>query len=439
MASPRLIGGYARGTVDEIAHWHTFRVPGRHVGEGGFTVGLDPYGVPRSFDHVVLRLLHLIDAGSVALTGDVGVGKTTLAQRFASLAWMMRYRGGKRARMAVDITKAGDYADWVKALGGTVVDLNAAYRDGINILDPELPLTTQDHLKNLALFMRDDGGKKLRPDQKSMLASALVAVVEEKQLDEPHIIKLNDWLNTVTYDEYARLLHNMNILSVEIMPRISDDAVQGIARSLSFRIANIINGEYGKILGGHGSLARRIKELIVCFDYTKLDPEAAPIVQAFMWQVKAAGLRSSNDDFFTDIEIYDENYEYWENYALAKTLRSNIKKLRSTGKLLFVVSQHYSDYLAIGGKQGKLAENMLHDIGSHIAGRHDDVVNAKLIRKYGGFTHAESASVPYLDNGSFLAKIGNQPAFPFDSPHLEFMRKASDTDRASRKNLEAFT
>lgn len=439
MRKRRYVGGYSVGTLDDEAHLHPFRIAGRHKNERGFPLGLDSHRLPRLFDAPWMRMNKQIGAPSMIVTGDVGCGKSTFAERVAMLSWMMNYRSGQRARVSADITKEGDHGDWIRMLGGEVHDLNARFKDGINILDPKLPLDVTDRMRIISMFARDLGNVQLTPEDQTYLLAGLTSVVDLKERGEPHISKLNDWANTVTYDEYTQLMHALNMLSEDVLPRVSPEQIQEATRRLSFVISNIIRGPHGRMLGGYGSLADILMQLIVSFDFTHLSPEAQPLLQAFLWQVKSAAAVTGDSRFITDIEIVDENMEHWYSWALAKSLQSRIKKLRSTGQLLILVSQHYSDYLSIGGDQGMLARNMLTDIGMHVAGRHEDAANIALLSEHGRFTPSEAETAMHLDPGSFVAKFGGQKAFTIDSPHIGFMPEVADTDRASRRNLEAIS
>lgn len=430
-----LSGGFAPGILDDEAFFHTATLAGRYANERGAVLGLDEEGVPRLFDAAWLRILKKITAPSIMITGDVGTGKSTFAERIGTLSWMMNVRGGERVRMEANITKAGDHGDWVRMLGGTVIDLKGRFKDGINIFDPKLPLETEDRAETLTMFARDTSGAELSAGQQNLLTAGLTAVIAEEQFGEPHITKLNDWLNTVTYDEYARLQHVLGTISDDVMPRISQARIDELSGGLSDIVSNIISGSHGKILGGHGSLADMLTPDIVSFDFTHLTPEAQPLVQTFLWQVKGAAVRRGDKRYITDVEIIDENMEYWYSYSMAKTLQSRVKKLRSTGQLLIFVTQHYSDYLSIPGEQGKLATNMLTDIGSHFVGHHEDEDNIGLIMKYAKLQRTEANGAHLLGPGHFWCKIGQLPAYILQSPHIGFMPDVADTDRASRLNL----
>ena len=146
-------GAFMEGTLNTVAHTHPARIPGTYPNEGGFPLGKDTHLMPRSFDHAWMRHQRITGSPSLLLTGDMGSAKTTVAKYIARRSWMNNVRGGRRARLALDITKPGDYEDFVHELGGEIVDMKTEFGAGINILDPKLPLQLEDHLANLNMFL----------------------------------------------------------------------------------------------------------------------------------------------------------------------------------------------------------------------------------------------------------------------------------------------
>lgn len=422
------------GNLNMLGHTHPVRVGGRYRGEAGYPIGNDANGTPRFFDHVQMRDKKILTTPLVMILGDIGSGKTTLGMRMLTQVMMTSVRMGSRARVAADTTKrSGGVAEWtqfVEEFDEKTIDLSADFRDGINILDPELPLKPQDHLRNLIELMQDDGDE-LHVEEEHVLRVGLQEVLSRQ---DRHIIQLNDLFATLTVDDYTELVHKLNALSGGVMPRISQEDLNAICRTLYFRMSNLINGKTGEVLGGRGSLAEAMSRKIVSFDYTMLDHDAIAPVQSFIWRVKTAAIRYGDSNFFCDAELHDENYESWDSMSYALSMRSRTKKLRGTGALLVMVSQHVSDYLAISGPQGKLAQNMLRDVGAWFISQHD-VEDLPHIQEYCGVSKEVAKSIPYLRPGQFLAKIGALQPYIFDYQLTDLYNRVSDTDIATKQNL----
>lgn len=422
------------GNMDMLTHTHPVRVGGRYPREAGFPLGNDTNGIPRQFDHVQMRDSKSVTTPLLMILGDIGSGKTTLGMRLLLHVLMTSVRAGKRARIAADTTKrSGGMAEWtqfVEEIDEKTIDLSADFRDGINILDPELPLKEQDHLRNLSELMQDDA-VALDVKEEHVLRVGLHRILAG---GNPHITKLNELFATLTVDDYTCAVHELQALSGGVSPRVSQEDLNAICQTLYFRLSNLINGKTGQVLGGRGSLAEAMSRMAVSFDYTLLDPDAIAPVQSFVWRVKTAAIRYGDNRFFCDAELHDENYESWDSMSYALSMRSRTKKLRGTGSLLIMVSQHISDYFAISGPQGKLAQNMLRDVGMWMIAQHD-VEDLPLIREHCGLSAEVAMAIPYLRPGQFVAKIGSQAPFIFDYKLTDLYRRISDTDIATKRNL----
>lgn len=428
-------GPQFHGNMDMLAHTHSVRTAGRYPKEAGWSLGKDQHGIPRLFDHVMMRDRKLLTAPLLMFLGDFGSGKTTLGMRMLTHAFMMNVRGGLRARIAADSTKrSGNVPEWkpfVEEFGEKIVDLAADFKDGINILDKNLPLRPQDHLRNLSELMQDDG-TILTPAEEHLLR---IGLHNEFKKETPHVRSLNSFFSTVDHDLITSIARELELVESGVTLRLSEPDIINISNGLYFRLSNLMNGKTGEVLGGHGSLAEVMTQKIVSFDYTQLDPDAIPPVQSFVWRVKTAGIRYGDNSFFCDAELYDESYESWDSMSFALGMRSRTKKLRGTGSLLIFISQHISDYLAISGPQGLIAQNMLRDVGAWMIAQHD-VEDLPQIIEYCGISPQVARVIPQLQPGQFLAKIGSQPPFIFDYELTDMYRTMSDTDAATRKNLE---
>lgn len=423
------------GNMDMLGHTHPIRVGGRYPREGGYGLGTDTAGIVRLFDHVIMRDRRNLTAGLVMLLGDFGSGKTTLGMRMMLHVYRAAVRGGLRSRIAADTNKlSGNVAEWthfVEELGEKTIDLSADFREGIDILDPGLPLKPQDHLRNLSELMQDDGGV-LDAKMRHVLRVGLDGVLAR---NERHITDLNGWFVTVDTDGFNSLVSQMGTLPGEVRPRISQEELRLITNELYFRLSNLINGEAGQVLGGRGSLADVMSRNVVSFDYTRLDMDAIAPVQSFIWRVRTAGVRYGDNRFFVDAELHDENYESWDSMSYALAMRGRTKKLRGTGSLLVFVSQHITDYLAISGPQGEIARNMLRDVGMYMIAQHD-VEDLPDICEHTGLSAEVAKVIPMLRVGEFLVKIGNLSPFVVGYELTTLLKKISDTDIATRMNLE---
>ena len=428
-------GPQFHGNMDMLAHTHSVRVAGRYPREAGWSLGKDQHGIPRLFDHVMMRDRRLLTAPLLMFLGDFGSGKTTLGMRMLTHAFMMNVRGGLRARIAADSTKrSGNVPEWmpfVEEFGERTVDLAADFKEGINILDKKLPLRPQDHMRNLSELMQDDG-TALSPAAEHILR---VGLHHEFKKEDPHVKSLNSFFSTVDLNLISSIVQELALLNEGVIPRLSQEDINNISRELYFRLANLMNGKTGEVLGGYGSLAEAMTQRVVSFDYTQLDPDAVAPVQSFIWRVKTAGIRYGDNDYFCDAELYDESYESWDSMAFALGMRGRTKKLRGTGSLLIFISQHISDYLAISGPQGLIAQNMLRDVGAWAIAQHEPV-HLPYIIEYCGVSPHIAQVIPRLKPGEFLMKIGSQQPFVFNYELTEMYRRMSDTDAATRRNLE---
>jgi hypothetical protein len=368
--------------------------------------------------------------------GDFGTGKTTLAMRMLSHVYLTSVRAGQRARVAADSTKrSGNGAEldpFAEAHGTKAVDLLSAFSDGIQMLDPKLPLTATDHARNIEELLSDDGSL-LNDDQKHMLRIGLHTELKKKE--NAHITQLNDFFATVNSDTYLNSVKELKLLSPGVVPRLSQEDIVNVGNSLYIRLSNFLMSESGRVLGGRQSLADAMSSHVVSFDYTRLDPEAIAQVQSFIARVRTSTIRHGDDRYFVDAELFDESYELWDSMSFALALRGRTKKLRGTGALLMFISQHISDYYAIPGPQGEIARNMLRDVGGWIIGQHD-VEDLELIQKQVGISRTVASNIPMLGEGQFLAKFGAQPPFVFNYPLTLLYKQISDTDIATKRNLQ---
>ncbi len=212
---------------------------------------------------------------------------------------------------------------------------------------------------------------------------------------------------------------------------------QESALELAAMIEELLDGEYGGILGGQSSLSEVLQRRFVIFDYSGLSDEAVMLVQAMMWYWRAAAIANRDFRFRFDMEFHDENYKMWAFPVYAKAMHRYLKQLRSYSTFVILSTHRFADYETVGSKNSKLyklAMNSIREIDMFLIGQLDSV-SAEEAGQILRLTSEEVSHIQRLKVGHWGLKIGSEPIVWVRTELTDDLKKTTFSDEANERML----
>lgn len=400
-------------------------------------------------------ILHLVDANTnepfaldiwdlkaqgrcgtvMGVLGKRGHGKTATNIFIAKRMRMRRAGRRSKRRLSVSINDhrrnnaRPEYLKFCQYIGVEEIPL-AHYQ--LNILDPELKLTTAERLEMLVNSFEYELKRPLTTDEVKALRYGLKMLYEwfpaeanmgllmfclrrlNNQGDIGNVqqyqggVELQQSRNYLHDEDFRQRLAQLDGLKPRYSPRLLDAAIE-----LADAIENMLDGEYGEMFGGKHSLAdiMQVHRGMAAFDFSELSDDALTQILSVMWRVKTSAMRRGDHNLYYDIEIHDENYELWKNLVYARAMHKFLKQVRSTSTFVILSTHRLRDYETVGpegSEQYKLATNMIDDIDLWLLGRHTRRA-AEDTARHLDLTDEEKELLLGLNPGTWGLKIGSEP------------------------------
>ncbi|MCA9325819.1 hypothetical protein KDA23_07240 [Candidatus Saccharibacteria bacterium] len=387
---------------------------------------------PMAFDPWNLRDDKETDSNVFGVMAKKGHGKTTL--NIAISTRLGQRRAGKNSerkiRITIDDHRRDDGTPEYEALTKwyDAEQINLA-EFGLNILDPEMLMTLSQQLGLLKSVLGYVFGiPRFSPIMSEALRYGLKKVLENyPKTADLRVMALG--LRTLNSKEVARFRtesymeaqqrHTDNPNFQAEVQRLKSGAgrfneagkLYRAAGKLASMIEDLLDGEYGEILGSSGSLAKRMSERVTSFDYSGLNDEQIALLQTVLWHWKTAAIINKDRRFEYDIEVHDENYMMWAFEVYANSMHRYLKQIRSRQTVVIMSTHRPSDYETVGStdsQQYKQAMNMLHDIAGWFIGRLDRDAAEDIGRRL-RLTADEIERIQHLEVGHWAYKIGDNP------------------------------
>lgn len=433
------------GTVDQL-------VVDTPTVQAGLTQkrGLPVYVTTRTNESFPYDPWLLKESGRIASTAKLKIAKRGHGKTLDNMNEIMMFIGrkgrkGAAFRIQVDDHRRDngepEYEDLVTMLGGIVIRL-ANYQ--LNILDMEMGMTFSQQLGMVKIVLKHCFGGKLTPGHAQALRFAL-RIGREQFPDALELELLPMILRSMSEDDGRDLLEQRRKNLAErfagdeafnslrekpwrLSKRLLDDCDE-----LASMIEELLDGEYGEIIGGIHSLSQVLTHNLVSFDYSGLTDEAVMLVQSMMWYWRSAALINKDFRFRFDMEIHDENYKLWEFPVYAKAMHQYLKQLRSHGTYVILSTQSENDYATIGEKGSqtrRLAKSSIREIDVLQIGQLDRT-SAKELRKSRGLTREEQADLETLKVGCWGYKVGNEPIVWISTDPIDELLELGASDGAN--------
>lgn len=416
------------GVVDQIIPL----VPNIRVGSGqadGIPMFKDIFtGQYEAFDPWNLMAEDEINSTVMSIYGDKTHGKTTtaiaMAERFGG-----RRAGNRRIRITGDVHRVNDDIPEMDRLAKfydtELIDLSS-YE--LNLLDMAMGMKFSQQLGMVRRCLQHVFEKKFSVAEREALRIALKKV--RKLFPESANLKLLAFvLRTMVDDDFIevqRALHAQlqqehgndaafSELSQNFLGHEQRKLTPGVKRAclhLASQIEELLDGEYRGIFGGKNSLKEVLSRRCVLFDYSSLSDEAIVLVQAMIWEWRAAALTNRDMRFHFDIDIHDENHKMWQFEVYAVAMSKYLKQARSYGTFIILITHRMQDYRTVGKTSSRvhqLATNMTGDIDMALIG-HLDHKAAKEVAKRYNLSPMETEVITQQSRGRWALVVGTQRA-----------------------------
>jgi hypothetical protein len=199
----------------------------------------------------------------------------------------------------------------------------------------------------------------------------------------------------------------------------STQAVDEIMRA-RFKIAShlrsLLEGKYGKMLGGGDSLFNMLTQPIVVKDWRGVTGDAVGLMRAIDHRIQINAIERELFHLYPNIELDDEDHRSMEHltYAKSKSLKSKIN--RSTRMINISGSHRLSDYRR-GGAGSELAaygQSIIDDMDFFFVGKqtpvkeHLDELQQRL-----NLNEQQRTDLPLIPEHVFGAKIGETEPYEY--------------------------
>ncbi|HXH04871.1 MAG TPA: hypothetical protein VNI82_00395 [Candidatus Nitrosotenuis sp.] len=375
----------------------------------------------------------------IALTlAKINGGKTSLAKKLAITTGQLK-SGKGRVRVGLDDHRRNsgelEYAQFAHYARATPLSLSS---NPINILDPKMKMSVSANMRMLINTQQYLRSMQLDPESVMYLQVAL-NMMHDLYSNDMSLELLQLFLRTqevgdvdIYIDRHRkRILEQLRLSKIErqiynpeeslwkvdlearlksrgsrsdIDPRAHKKAVLDLIYTFERLLPG---GDFGGTFGGTYSLANHMRQRVVSFDYTGLNPNSVGLVQAIMWQWKGAAHERADTDLAFQCEVHDENHKLWQNIEYARAMSAYMKLIRSTSAFLILNSHRSGDYEAIAGDQGLLAQNALNEAEVLFLGGQPPNV-ARAIGQRFDLPRKVTDRLSTLDTGEFCLKVGDR-------------------------------
>lgn len=398
-----------------------------------------------------------IKAIVVMILGLIGYGKTTLAQVLAVRYFGLSF-GNQRCRVSLSNTRINEdvqeYRGFTEFLGEDMVELD---RHLTNPLDMELGMSRPElRLTLRSLFEHNN-------TQLTTIQTFMLRVILDMLLDgetAPSLAGFNDIASRTLRTDISRRLPHPDLLVAQMEPEIrslnptwdnnkvseqlratrhefasgyTEEDFRRAALELFMRCDNLLDGEMSGVFGGNQSLAGIYERRVVALDYSRMEDEAATMIQGLNWRVRSSALKRRDPRFRVNIELHDENYAAWEKLVYALPMYQHIKKIRQHGQMLVMNSHRLADYYSVGSAGSatrEMATNMTKDVTVAFLGRQTPDAIPELRERF-DLSRSVGQALLTLPQGCFCAVVGEKKPVLFRLIRTPAERKFTESDMAS--------
>ncbi len=376
------------------------------LGREGVPLGVQDNGEPFLFDPWLLKSHGIVEFLVFMVLGTLGVGKSALTKLLAvRLAPRMHSEMGRTIRIgAINLKRTHEipeYEELAHYMGCRVISLKNAR---LNILDPAIGLSVEEHLANLVMVIQQirqdtnrDRGGWISPIETKVLKTALVQL---QQRDEHNLAELMRVLN-----DPAAIVPS--IPGGETMRTIGNE-VGTACVELTALLDQLYNGAYGNIFGGDNSILEDLSQKMVVLDYWGLTSPQVSLIQALLWSYRASAISRGDDRFRVEMSIDDENHELWKNPVYAAAMALHIATIREHGGSIYLNTHQLGDYVASGSED---AMNMIDKVAGLFIGA-STLNSARALQERYDFSDKTRDRIVSLDKGGFCFYVpGEQEVF----------------------------
>ena len=193
------------------------------------------------------------------------------------------------------------------------------------------------------------------------------------------------------------------------------------------------HGDFGGTFGGADSV-QGLDQRVVAVDLTRLNPSTVSLVQSWWWRVKGVAHENADPEHSFQLEVHDENHKLWKDPVYAKAMAAYMKLIRATGSFLILNSHRTTDYEAISGEAGLLAQNALDEVEVLFLGQQSPSVARRVCERF-DLPKSVAERLPVLGVGQFCLIVGTAAPVYVQVDMTPKMLELCETNQA---NLEMF-
>jgi hypothetical protein len=270
-------------------------------------------------------------------------------------------------------------------LHGISVDLSTA--GSINIFDPLMNMDIWD-VANTAINVAEMiSGQSPLPEFQTLAIQVAVNKMFANRPDQAspellldYLLDLDPMIDVENYyrDMRARQLEKLSERDrdMEIQARpvmtipenIPRDPFRHAAGQVAAMFGNLLEGKYGNIFTGRGSLRDKLSHPCVLFNWTGVEDQGRTILSSLFWKWQEIAERRGELELIAHVNLGDEIHEELENLMAARFYLNQVKKARSVHTFDLRATQDLADVSGIGGT-GSLLSSLGERINLGVSGR----------------------------------------------------------------------
>lgn len=471
---------------DALGPMLPFTMPSNRSDDMAYTLGENYMGPRVSFEFDPVNAKRKRDAFSstIVFWGDVDSGKSAFGKIFAA-EYSAVYNHRRKLRIYADDHRQLHGKNEFQRLAECMNSQLVTIKRRINVFDPDLPLTTADHMEtSVAIYedsndgrapvryqklcMRvalhkmlvtdtrtsDDDGNPLKPVKPSAerYAAVLLEIGQEettefikgvvqsaKEADEADdaILMNTEERNELTdadakaeAEELAANSSNLEEKEYNV-ENIDWAAFREDAGLVATAVLNFLEGEFGNTFGGEGSFADLFSQRFVGIDYSTRGDIVKAFLIAFVMRIKMTAVRRVDMRFWFDIELIDESNKLMAiSPTFLRTFARDLKEARNTSRIKFVMLHRPQDLDTLG-EYSELARNAIRDVGIACIGRVSDEDALDALARMYGFGDTEKAIIRELPVGCYAICYGRGPVVFMRIPLNSFRAYLIETNEAN--------
>jgi hypothetical protein len=150
---------------------------------------------------------------------------------------------------------------------------------------------------------------------------------------------------------------------------LATNEILGSALRIASLLGTLLEGKYGKMLGGGDSLFDMLTQPVVVKDWRGVTGDAVGLMRAIDHRIQINAIERELFHLYPNIELDDEDHRSMEylTYAKSKALKSKIN--RSTRMLSLSGSHRLSDYRRGSGELARYGQSIIDDMDFYFVGK----------------------------------------------------------------------